>query len=66
MSDLIGCLVKLGVLVGLLILLWNFIVLGFFYWLITELAGIESGFSWREFGFFVLGMIVLLGIFKKR
>lgn len=66
MSDLIGCLVKLGVLVGLLILLWNIIMLGFFYWLITELFGIESGFSWREFGFFVLGMIVLLGMFKKR
>lgn len=66
MNDLIGCLVKLGVLTGLLILLWNFIMLGFFYWLITELAGIELGFSWGEFGFFVLGMIVLLGMFKKR
>lgn len=66
MRDLLGCVLKLGVLTGLLILLWNFIMLGFFYWLITELAGIESGFSWGEFGFFVLGMIVLLGMFKKR
>ncbi len=66
MNDLIGCLVKLGVLTGLLILLWKFIVLVFSYWLIKELFGIESGFSWGEFGFFVLGMIVLLGMFKKR
>lgn len=66
MSDLIGCLLKLGVLVGLLILLWHVIVLGFFFWLLREIAGIESQISFSEFAFFGLGAIVLYGLVKKR
>lgn len=66
MSNLIGCFIKLVVLAGLLILLWNILVIGFFYWLLTELAGIESGISFSQFAFFVLGVIVLFGLLKKR
>jgi len=66
MSDLIGCLLKLGVLVGLLILLWHVIVLGFLFWLLNELAGIESQISFSEFAFFALGAIVFYGLVKKR
>jgi len=66
MSDLIGCLLKLGVLVGLLILLWYVIVLGFLFWLLNELAGIESQISFSEFALFALGAIVFYGLVKKR
>ena len=66
MSDLIGCLLKLGVLVGLLILLWHVIVLGFFFWLLHEIAGIESQISFSEFALFALGAIVFYGLVKKR
>ena len=66
MSDLIGCLLKLGVLAGLLILLWHVIVLGFFFWLLNELVGIKSQISISEFVFFALGAIVFYGLVKKR
>jgi len=66
MSDLIGCLFKLGVLVGLLILLWHIIVLGFFFWLLNKLAGIESGISLSQFAFFALAVVVFYGLVKKR
>ena len=59
MSDLIGCFIKLVVLAGLLIF-------GFFYWLLIELVGIESGISFSQFAFFVLGVIVLFGLLKKK
>jgi len=65
MRDLIGCLLKLVVLAGLLILLWHVVVLGFFFWLLNELAGIKSQISFSEFAFFALGAIVLYGLVKK-
>lgn len=65
MSDLIGCLLKLGVLAGLLILMWHVIVLGFFFWLLSELGGIKTGIGFSEFAFFILGVIVLFGLVKK-
>ncbi|NBO36415.1 hypothetical protein EBU91_02600 [bacterium] len=66
MSDLIGCLLKLGVLAGLLILLWHVIVLGFFFWILNEIAGIKTQISISEFAFFALGAIVFYGLVKKR
>jgi hypothetical protein len=65
MNDLLGCVLKLGVLVGLLILLWQIFILGIAYWVITTLSGVESSFSWKEFWLFVLGVIVLWGMFSK-
>ena len=65
MNDLLGCVLKLGVLVGLLILLWQIFILGIAYWVITTLSGVESSPSWKEFWLFVLGVIVLWGMFSK-
>jgi hypothetical protein len=65
MNDLLGCVLKLGVLVGLLIVLWQIFILGIGYWVITTLSGVESSFSWKEFWLFVLGVIVLWGMFSK-
>jgi|688.fasta_scaffold659690_2 hypothetical protein len=65
MNDLLGCVLKLGVLVGLLILLWQIFILGVAYWVITTLSGVESSFNWKEFWLFVLGVIVLWGMFSK-
>ena len=65
MNELLGCVLKLGVLVGFLILLWQIFVLGIAYWVITTLSGVESSFSWKEFWLFVLGVIVLWDMFSK-
>jgi len=40
-------------------------VLGFFFWLLSELGGIKTGIGFSEFAFFILGVIVLFGLVKK-
>ncbi len=65
MRDLLGCVLKLGVLTGLLILALQILIVILVYLGIKELGGLENPFNWKEFFLFMLGVIVLWGTFSK-
>ena len=65
MRDLLGCVLKLGVLAGLLILAKQILIIILAHLGLKELAGLENPFNWKEFFLFMLGVIVLWGTFSK-